>query len=175
MFKKTASRALSYSSLFSHTAEETAVPPLVLHCRFTKNNTMYTLSRRVHQTFKNSPASPEEDSLAVDQAKLIDQIRPRQQVVLHMTAGEAGFSGKRQRAPEAAFAATSRLFEKMQEKGVLNQPIEIVFKDFGPTRKVFLNALFGREGAKVRPFVKRLTDLTPIRFGGDRPPNRQRK
>lgn len=174
---------LGVRSLFTDSAysqmlyKESSLPPLVLHCHFTKNNTLYTLSRRVSGK-KDSKAAEKpfsDGELVIDQSELIDRVRPHQEVVLHMSAGQAGFSGKRQRTPEAAFTATTRLFDKMLEKGVLKQPIEIVVRDFGPTRQVFFNVLFGREGAKVRPFIKRITDATRIKFGGDRSRNRPRK
>lgn len=166
-------RGMAWSARSSNLQNESLLPPLVLHCHFTKNNTLYTLSRRVAR--KTPPLNAPAGEFVVDQAKLIEQIRPNQEVVLHMSAGQAGFSGKRQRTPEAAFAATTRLFDKMKEKGVLNSSIEVVMRDFGPTRQVFLNVLFGREGAKVRPFIKRITDATHIKFGGDRSRNRPRK
>ncbi|GMM49662.1 mitochondrial 37S ribosomal protein YmS18 [Starmerella bacillaris] len=151
------------------------VPPFVLHCHFTKNNTKYTLSKRVSKPLELPNVQPVAGEPVVFQQHLIEQVRPKQEVLFQTSAGQSGFTGKRKRSPEAAFAATTKLLQKMSEPGFLNEPLEIVMHDFGPTRQVFQSVLFGREGTQVRPFVKRVTDLTKIKFGGDRSRNKPRK
>lgn len=150
------------------------VPPFVLHCHFTKNNTKYTLSKRVPRPIP-IPQVPAGSGPLILQQHLIEQVRPRQEVVYQMTAGQQGFKGKKKRSPEAAFAATTALFKHMSEPGFLNEPLEIVMHDFGPTRQVFQTVLFGKDGTRIRPYIKRLTDLTKIKFGGDRSRKRPRK
>lgn len=150
------------------------VPPFVLHCHFTKNNTKYTLSKRVPRQVP-IPKTVADGGPPIVQQHLIEQIRPRQEILYQTTAGQAGFKGKLKRSPEAAFAATTTLLKRMSEPGFIDAPIEIVMHDFGPTRQVFQTVLFGKDGTAVRPFIKRITDLTKLKFGGDRSRKRPRK
>ena len=46
--------------------------------------------------------------------------------------------------------------------------LEIIFKGFGQGREAMQKALLASEGEKVRPFVARLTDHTPVKIGGTR-------
>ncbi|ANB15465.1 mitochondrial 37S ribosomal protein YmS18 [Sugiyamaella lignohabitans] len=139
----------------------------VLHGKFTNNNTMLTLTRRYVRVGKLAEK-------LTDQEKIIDQVRPMQEVLGTISSGQLGFRGSKKNSYEASFQTTSRMFKLMEEKGYLNERLEIVFRQFGEGREAFLNVLNGKEGTKIRPIIYRVTDASKIRFGGDRPPGRRR-
>jgi small subunit ribosomal protein S11 len=139
----------------------------VLHGKFTNNNAILTLARRYIRVGKLAEKLSEQE-------RIIDQVRPRQEPVCSISAGQLGFRGSKKSGYEASFQTSSRMFQYMEEKGLLNRKIEIVFRNFGEGREAFLNVLNGKEGTKIRPLVNRVTDGSKIRFGGDRPPGKRR-
>lgn len=144
-------------------------PEHVLHCLFTRNNTVLTLSRRVHRVRPEAV-----DGGELDQAALIDLVRPQQEVLFTVTTGQLGFRGTKKSTYDAAYQTAAKMFDRMAERKLLDRDIELVTRNFGENRQAFFNALMGKEGTHVRPLVKRITDGTRIKFGGDRAPNRRR-
>lgn len=139
----------------------------VLHCKFTGNNTILTLTSQFYRVGKLAEKLTDAD-------KYLDKVRPREDVLINMTAGLVGFRNTKQGEYEAGFQTTKRLFELMKEREYLDKPIEIIFSNFGKGREAFINALNGSEGTHVRPNVKRVTDGTKIKIGGVRPPRARR-
>lgn len=138
-----------------------------LHCQFTRNNTILTLVKRFRRVGKLAENLPEEE-------KILDIVRPQQEVLLCISAGHLGFRGSKKSSYEASFQCTSKLFEEMEQRGLLKNKVEIIFKDFGEGREAFTNVLNGKEGTKVRPLIYRVTDHTVVKFGGDRAPGKRR-
>lgn len=62
----------------------------------------------------------------------------------------------------------------MNERKLLNLPIEIIMSNFGKGREAFINALNGSEGNTIRPSISRVTDGTKIKIGGVREPRARR-
>lgn len=139
----------------------------VLHCKFTSNNTIITLTsqyRRVGKKFENLSETE----------RYLDQVRPREDVMINMTAGLVGFRNTKQGEYEAGFQTAKRMFELMNERKLLDLPIEVIMSNFGKGREAFINALNGSEGNDIRPRVSRVTDGTKIRIGGVRQPRARR-
>lgn len=86
------------------------------------------------------------------------------------TGGSCGFKKSNRSSYEAGYQCTVRAFEKIlnHQNEVGPFSLEIVFKGFGQGREAMQKALLASEGEKIRPFVARLTDKTPIKIGGTR-------
>lgn len=138
-----------------------------LHCQFTRNNTILTLVKRFRRVGKLA------ENLS-DEEKILDIVRPQQEVLVCISAGHLGFRGSKKSSYEASFQCTSKLFDEMEQRGLLKTKIEIIFKDFGEGREAFTNVLNGKEGTKIRPLIYRVTDHTIVKFGGDRAPGKRR-
>lgn len=86
------------------------------------------------------------------------------------SGGTCGFKKVNRASYEAGYQCTVRAFEKIlsyrEEVGPFS--LEIVFKGFGQGRDAMQKALLASEGEKIRPFVSRLTDKTPVKIGGTR-------
>ena len=86
------------------------------------------------------------------------------------TGGSCGFKKGNRSSYEAGYQCTIRAFEKIlqhrEEVGPFS--LEIFFKGFGQGREAMQKALLASEGEKIRPFVVRLTDKTPVKIGGTR-------
>lgn len=162
----------------------------VLHCKFTGNNTILTLTSQYVRVGKLAEGLSEEQ-------KIIDSVRPLEDVKINLTTGIMGFRNTKQGEYEAGFQTTARMFALIEERGYfksgnvggnntfgrnLRPPmfqsaglgLEIVMSQFGKGREAFLNALNGAEGNKIRRHVNRVTDNTKIKFGGVRPPRARR-
>lgn len=162
----------------------------VLHCKFTSNNTILTLTSQYVRVGKNA------EKLS-DEQKMIDLVRPLEDVKINLTAGVLGFRNTKQGEYEAGFQTAARMFALIEERGYLKQGgsrsylhsgnsnrshnnsgsrlgLELIFSNFGKGREAFLNALNGVEGNNIRPFVNRVTDNTKIKIGGVRPPRARR-
>lgn len=86
------------------------------------------------------------------------------------SGGSCGFKKSNRSSYEAGYQCTVRAFEKIldyrNDVGVFS--LEIIFKGFGQGREAMQKALLASEGEKIRPFVVRLTDHTPVKIGGTR-------
>jgi small subunit ribosomal protein S11 len=86
------------------------------------------------------------------------------------SGGSCGFKKSNRSSYEAGYQCTVRAFEKIldhrNEVGPFS--LEIIFKGFGQGREAMQKALLASEGEKIRPFVVRLTDHTPVKIGGTR-------
>ena len=86
------------------------------------------------------------------------------------SGGSCGFKKVNRASYEAGYQCTVRAFEKILDyrKEVGPFALEIIFKGFGQGREAMQKALLAAEGGRVRPFVSRLTDETPVKIGGTR-------
>lgn len=139
-----------------------------------------------------------------EEQKIIDAVRPLEDVKINLTTGVLGFRHTKQGEYEAGFQTAARMFALIEERDYFKtrggpggnqyssfgsrarqhqqqspfyQPalgLEIVMSNFGKGREAFLNALNGAEGNKIRRHVTRVTDNTKIKFGGVRPPRARR-
>ncbi|VVT47229.1 uncharacterized protein SAPINGB_P001607 [Magnusiomyces paraingens] len=139
----------------------------VLHCKFTPNNTILTLTSQYVRVGKRYVKLTKEE-------RYMDLVRPLEDVRINLTAGILGFRHTKQGEYEAGFQTAARMFALMSEREFLDHPLEIILSNFGKGREAFLNALNGAEGNLVRPLVTRVTDGTKIRIGGVRPPRARR-
>ncbi len=138
-----------------------------LHCLTSHSNTLLTLTNSNHDT------------------------------VLWTSAGLCGFKKAARGGYEAGFRSTATMLEKMKEKEEADaalamkersepskvqrgpekkrkppfkpREIELIFKDFGLGREAVVKCLLGVEGEHYRTLIKKITDATPLRFGGCRP------
>jgi small subunit ribosomal protein S11 len=91
------------------------------------------------------------------------------------TGGSCGFKGVNRSGYEAgyqcavrAFARVKQLSDDMVFAAAGGPRFEVLFKGFGQGREAVFKALMTSEGDEVRPFVTRVTDVTPIKIGGTR-------
>ena len=86
------------------------------------------------------------------------------------SGGSCGFKKGNRSSYEAGYQCTVRAFEKILDYRNQVGPfsLEVIFKGFGQGREAMQKALLASEGEKIRPFVARLTDHTPVKIGGTR-------
>lgn len=84
-------------------------------------------------------------------------------VLSWISTGMVGFTGPKRSTPYAAIQAAKALAAKIQGTGI--KDLEIYVKGVGSGREAAIRALAG-EGFNIT-FIK---DITPIPFGGPRPP-----
>ncbi|KAK9246018.1 hypothetical protein V1506DRAFT_536487 [Lipomyces tetrasporus] len=129
----------------------------VLHCLFNRNNTHLTLSA-VYRDVANPYNLPGQE--------------PVKQMC--MSTGQVGFKKAARGEVEATYRLTVQFFARMVQRGLTDKPVEIILRNHNRNRTTFLDVLTGREGARVRRCVTRVTDGTRLRHGGVRPPARRR-
>ncbi|CCD22776.1 mitochondrial 37S ribosomal protein uS11m NDAI_0A06220 [Naumovozyma dairenensis CBS 421] len=141
----------------------------VLSCRFTKNNTHITYSAVVEDTAfqKKNP------NLSYNEMVLYYMKLP-QKVKFAISTGCLGFRKAARGEYEAGFQTATKAFQMIEEKGLTDKKIEIVMRDFGKGRSAFVAALNGKEGNNIRKYVARISDKTPLKFGGVRSPKIRR-
>lgn len=141
----------------------------VLNCLFAKNNTHFTYSAIVEDVhyMKNNP------DVSYNNAFLY-YLKLPQKVKFAISTGCLGFRKAARGEYEAAFQTSAKVFQIIQEKKLLDKDIEIVLKDFGKGRAAFVAALNGKEGTAIRKNVTRISDRTPLKFGGVRAPRLRR-
>jgi ribosomal protein S11 len=96
--------------------------------------------------------------------------RPNGAPLVTTSGGSAGFKKAARSGYEAAHQAALQLLDKMNAKNLQVTNLHIVLKGFGPGRDAAFKALVG--GAQWN--VKRITDATPVPFGGCRPKKARR-
>lgn len=178
---------ISQSKLNANPVSGKKVVGYVLHCKFTGNNTILTLTSQYVRVGKLAEGLSEEQ-------KIIDSVRPLEDVNINLTTGILGFRNTKQGEYEAGFQTAARMFALIEEQGYFKSNtggnnygrpsrapffqsgvgLEIIMSNFGKGREAFLNALNGAEGNKIRRHVNRVTDNTKIKFGGVRPPRARR-
>lgn len=98
--------------------------------------------------------------------------RPNGAPLMTVSGGQCGFKHKTRATAEAAHQCAVRAFarvrEEIQNTGADKMGIEIKFNGWGRGREAVFKALMATEGEWVRPVVKRVTDVTPIKIGGTR-------
>lgn len=141
----------------------------VLNCVFRKNNTHFTYSAVVEDKnfLENNPEKSYNE-------KYLYYLRLPQKVKFAISTGCLGFRKALRGEYEAAFQTTSKVFQMIKEKGMMNKDIEIVMDDFGKGRSAFMAALNGKEGNEIRKRVTRISDKTALKFGGVRSPRIRR-
>ena len=96
--------------------------------------------------------------------------RPNGSPLITTSGGSAGFKKAARSGYEAAHQAAVQLLEKKQAKNLQVSHIHVILKGFGAGREAAFKALIS--GDKWN--VKRLTDATPVPFGGCRPKKARR-
>lgn len=86
-----------------------------------------------------------------------------------VTGGSCGFKHSRRGEYEAGYQCAVSMFKKIEET-LEAKPfkLELIYKGFGQGRMALDSALMTSEGEKIRPLLQRLTDRTPLKFGGTR-------
>jgi small subunit ribosomal protein S11 len=101
---------------------------------------------------------------------IITLTRPNGAPLVTTSGGSAGFKKAARSGYEAAHQAAIQLLDKMNAKNLQVPNIHIVLKGFGPGRDAAFKALVSGSPWNV----KRITDATPIPFGGCRPKKARR-
>ncbi|KAI8366589.1 hypothetical protein BD560DRAFT_400766 [Blakeslea trispora] len=101
---------------------------------------------------------------------IITLTRPNGAPLVTTSGGSAGFKKAARSGYEAAHQAAIQLLDKMNTKNLQVSNVHIVLKGFGPGRDAAFKALVSGTSWNV----KRITDATPIPFGGCRPKKARR-
>ncbi|CEI87227.1 hypothetical protein RMCBS344292_01645 [Rhizopus microsporus] len=101
---------------------------------------------------------------------IVTLTRPNGLPLITTSGGSAGFKKAARSGYEAAHQASLQLLEKMQAKNLQVAHVHFILKGFGPGREAAFKAL--ATGATWK--IKRITDATPIPFGGCRPKKARR-
>lgn len=123
-------------------------------------NTLDSMNQSPHQLHIN----------ATFNNTIITLTRPNGAPLVTTSGGSAGFKKAARSGYEAAHQAAIQLLEKMNAKNLQVPNIHIVLKGFGPGRDAAFKALVSGSPWNV----KRITDATPIPFGGCRPKKARR-
>ncbi|KAI9029850.1 hypothetical protein CLU79DRAFT_732862 [Phycomyces nitens] len=96
--------------------------------------------------------------------------RPNGSPLVNTSGGTAGFKKAQRSGYEAAHQAALQLLDKVQAKNLNITNVHIVLKGFGPGRDAAYKALVTGSQWNIR----RITDATPVPFGGCRPKKARR-
>ncbi|KAI9486109.1 MAG: hypothetical protein EXX96DRAFT_547713 [Benjaminiella poitrasii] len=107
---------------------------------------------------------------ASDNNTIITLTRPNGTPLVTTSGGTAGFKKAARSGYEAAHQAALQLLDKMQAKNLQVHNVHIVLKGFGAGRDAAFKALVSGPSWNV----KRITDATPVPFGGCRPKKARR-
>ncbi|KIY45842.1 translational machinery component [Fistulina hepatica ATCC 64428] len=95
--------------------------------------------------------------------------------ILWVSGGKIGFTNVRRSTYEAGYQCAVKVIKAIEVPTIENAiKLELFLKGFGQGREALINTLNGVEGQKVKPYVSRLTDRTPIKIGGTRAPKMKR-
>ncbi|CDH53875.1 hypothetical protein RO3G_05545 [Lichtheimia corymbifera JMRC:FSU:9682] len=100
---------------------------------------------------------------------IITLTRPNGSPLITTSGGSAGFKKAARSGYEAAHQAALQLLEKKAAKNLNPRNIHVILKGFGPGREAAFKALVGEKWN-----IKRITDATPVPFGGCRPKKARR-
>ncbi|KAI7881825.1 translational machinery component [Lichtheimia hyalospora FSU 10163] len=100
---------------------------------------------------------------------IITLTRPNGSPLITTSGGSAGFKKAARSGYEAAHQAALQLLEKKATKNLNPRNIHVILKGFGPGREAAFKALAGEKWN-----IKRITDATPVPFGGCRPKKARR-
>jgi small subunit ribosomal protein S11 len=85
------------------------------------------------------------------------------------SGGLCGFKHSRRGEYEAGYQCAVRIFKNIEALMETESfKLELIYKGFGQGRQALDSALLTTEGDKIRPLICRLTDRTPLKFGGTR-------
>ncbi|KAG0169672.1 hypothetical protein DFQ28_003480 [Apophysomyces sp. BC1034] len=101
---------------------------------------------------------------------IVTLTRPNGSPLITTSGGTAGFKKAQRSGYEAAHQAAMQLLEKMQAKNLQVNNLHMILKGFGPGRDAAFKALVSGSTWNVG----RITDATPIPFGGCRPKKARR-
>ncbi|CAG8782302.1 36831_t:CDS:2, partial [Racocetra persica] len=94
---------------------------------------------------------------------IVSLTNSRKDVLINSSGGLVGFKKAQRGGYEAAHQAAAALVEKVKEKGIKVKNVEVLIKGFGPGRDAAFKAIASPENPWI---VKRITDSTPLPFGG---------
>ncbi|CCF56277.1 hypothetical protein KAFR_0A08430 [Kazachstania africana CBS 2517] len=145
------------------------VKKYIMHCNFKKNNTHITYCAQEEDLnyLKLNPGLSYND-------KLLYYFKLPERVRFSISTGCLGFRKATRGEYEAGFQTAVKAFQLVEDKNLVNKDIEIVMRDFGKGRAAFIAALNGKEGNNIRKYVKKISDATPLKFGGVRSPRIRR-
>ncbi|CAK7913299.1 37S ribosomal protein S18, mitochondrial [[Candida] anglica] len=136
-----------------------------LNATFNRHNTLLTLVAVVEDLdfIKNNP------TLSYNE-QVMYYLRLPHHPKIHVSAGQLGFRKAQRAEYEAGYQVTNKMFKLIEERHLLGpkDKVELVLNKFGKGREAFLAALQGKEGAKIKPHIVRISDDTKIKFGGVR-------
>lgn len=87
-----------------------------------------------------------------------------------VSAGMLGFRKAQRQEYEAGYQVSTRLFKMIEDQKLIgsSDKVEVVISNFGKGRAAFESCLVGKEGARIKNNIVRITDATTLKFGGVR-------
>ena len=101
---------------------------------------------------------------------IITFTKPNGDPIRTFSGGMYGFKHVNRSTHEAAHQCAVHAFESVREASVQHPDmrVHLYLSGFGKGREAVQKALLSTEGERVRDFVLRVTDKTPIKIGGNR-------
>ena len=164
-----------------------------LHCLFTKNNTHFTLCSHWEDPQNSILTSPD----STYDKKFEYWLHLPSKVEFKLSTGPLGFRKANRGEYEAGFQTATKCLEMLynqirrdrskqstnnyngnqhRSKNFNNElvPVDIIMKDFGKGRNAFIAAVNGKEGSRIRQYIRQVSDATCLKFGGVRSPRIRR-
>ncbi|KAI1426469.1 hypothetical protein F5Y12DRAFT_742313 [Xylaria sp. FL1777] len=102
--------------------------------------------------------------------------KPNRNAIVSMSAGNLGFRKSKRGTYDAAYQLCAHILDKLNQGGWHHKikSLEIVLRGFGAGREAASKVLLGSEGRLLRPYIKKVSDDTKLKFGGTRSPRPKR-
>ncbi|KAI2620842.1 hypothetical protein GGS21DRAFT_541816 [Xylaria nigripes] len=101
---------------------------------------------------------------------------PNRNPIISMSTGNIGFKKTKRGSYDAAYQLCAYVLDKLNQGGWHRKidALEVVLRGFGAGREAATKVLLGNEGRLLRPFIKKVSDDTKLKFGGTRSPRPKR-
>ncbi|KAI8945002.1 hypothetical protein F4801DRAFT_152305 [Xylaria longipes] len=102
--------------------------------------------------------------------------KPNRNAIVSMSAGNIGFKKSKRGTYDAAYQLCAYVLDKLNQGGWHRKitSLEVVLRGYGTGREAATKVLLGNEGRLLRPFIKKVSDGTRLKFGGTRSPRPRR-
>ncbi|KAI0099033.1 hypothetical protein GGR51DRAFT_404074 [Nemania sp. FL0031] len=96
--------------------------------------------------------------------------KPNRNAIVSLSAGNIGFKKAKRGSYDAAYQLCVHVLDKLNQGGWHRKitSLEVVLRGFGHGREAATKVLLGNEGRLLRPYIKRVSDGTRLKFGGTR-------
>ncbi|KAI1122459.1 hypothetical protein F5Y10DRAFT_254065 [Nemania abortiva] len=98
--------------------------------------------------------------------------KPNRNAIVSMSTGNLGFKKSKRGSHDAAHQLCTYVLDKLNQGGWHRKitSLEVVLRGFGPGREAATKVLLSNSGRLLRPYIKKVSDNTRLKFGGTRSP-----